>query len=113
MEAVTLSFMGYFVGMGLLLIALSAPLIRRRVKPNRWYGFRTAKTLSDERIWYDANAYAGRKLSFAGVVFIVAAVAFYFVLRPNFAAYNTACTVALLSALTIDLWLCFRYLRSL
>ena len=61
MEAVALGFMLFFVATGLLLAGLSIPLIRRRVKPNRFYGFRTPQTLSDERIWYDANAYAGHQ----------------------------------------------------
>jgi len=40
---------------GLVLIAVSIPLIFGKIKPNRWYGFRTPTTLSDEQIWYAAN----------------------------------------------------------
>jgi hypothetical protein len=56
-------------------IPASLPMIRRRVKPNSVYGLRTAKTLSNERIWYDANAYAGRMLLRAGIVGLVGVVA--------------------------------------
>ncbi len=52
---------------GLLFIVISLPLIAKRVRPNRWYGFRVKKTLSDERIWYQANFIAGRDLLLAGI----------------------------------------------
>jgi hypothetical protein len=41
-----------FAAVGLLYIALGIPLYRGHVKPNSWYGCRTAKTLSNEKIWY-------------------------------------------------------------
>ena len=40
---------------GLILIVVSIPLIYGKIKPNRWYWFRTPATLSDEQIWYKAN----------------------------------------------------------
>jgi len=113
MESVALGFMLFFVATGLLLVALSVPLILRRVKPNYFYGFRTPKTMSNERIWYDANAYAGRALSILGSVYVAACVLLYFVFRPNFVAYNIACAAVLFSGLFVAVLLCFRYLRSL
>jgi uncharacterized membrane protein len=38
---------------------VSIPLILKLVPPNRWYGFRTAQTLSDTELWFDANRFAG------------------------------------------------------
>ena len=58
-------------GLPLLLIPLAIPMMLERVRPNWWYGFRTRKTLSDEGIWYKANAYAGSALLLAGVVTLV------------------------------------------
>jgi uncharacterized membrane protein len=113
METTTLWFMSLFVALGILLVGLSIPLIQRWVKPNYFYGVRTAKTLSNERIWYEANAYAGRLLLRAGIVLVVAAIALYFVLRTNSIAYNIACTVVLLSTALIHLVLSLRHLRSL
>ena len=43
-----------------LLALLCIPLIQRSVGPNPVLGLRTKKTLSNERIWYEANAYCGR-----------------------------------------------------
>ena len=59
---------------GLLLIGISIPFILERVPPNRWYGFRVAKTFSSERIWYAANVVAGYDLLWAGVATAITAV---------------------------------------
>ena len=37
---------------GVLYVGLGVPLLRGRVRSNQWYGHRTRKTLSDEKIWY-------------------------------------------------------------
>lgn len=65
------SFLWLFVG--LLFIGISIPLIIEKVPPNRWYGFRVAKTFSSERIWYAANRSAGYDLLRAGVVIALTA----------------------------------------
>ena len=56
---------------GLLLIALSIPLISEKIGPNRLYGFRTAKTLARPEVWYAANSIAGRDLLIAGAVVVI------------------------------------------
>lgn len=56
------------VSCDLLLVALAIPLVLRKIPPNWAYGFRTPATLSDERIWYEANAHFGRGLLVACVV---------------------------------------------
>jgi uncharacterized membrane protein len=52
---------------GLAFMVISLPLIYKRVPPNRWYGFRVRKTLSDPHIWYAANQVAGIDLFLAGI----------------------------------------------
>jgi len=54
-----------------VLIPFGIPMIFRKVKPNNFYGFRTGKTLSDEAIWYDANARAGKGMVIAGIVTLI------------------------------------------
>ena len=56
-----------YVGLSVLLALVGVPLMLGKVPPNRVYGFRTAKTLSDPAIWYPANKTAGRNLLIAGV----------------------------------------------
>lgn len=55
----------------LVFIGMSIPLILEKVPPNRWYGFRVAKTFSSERIWYIANRAAGYDLLWAGVLIAI------------------------------------------
>ena len=57
-----------------LMIILSIPMIQENVKPNRVYGFRTRKTLSDPRIWYSANRVMGKDMLIAGAVVLAVAV---------------------------------------
>ncbi len=65
-----------FAGIGALFVALSIPLIQRKVGPNIFYGVRTRKTLSDEKLWYEANHRFGKDFLLSGVgVFLVAAAA--------------------------------------
>ncbi len=87
------------VAIGLLMLLLAVPMILQKVKPNPWYGFRTPKTLSDERIWYAANRYAGKVLLLAGLVTIAAAVALYSV------AGRSSSSLPLSAPLLYALWL--------
>ena len=41
-----------YVGIGLLLILVAIPLIRKKIKPNHLYGFRVPQTLNDPEVWY-------------------------------------------------------------
>ena len=59
------------VCIALLLIVLAVPMIMEKIKPNRWYGFRTSKTLGDEKKWYPANKYAGKAMVVAGIIIII------------------------------------------
>lgn len=58
---------GLFLVVGALFIALSVPLMRRRVKPNRFYGLRVGATFADEWVWYEGNSKSGRDLFVLGV----------------------------------------------
>jgi hypothetical protein len=42
-----------------LLMVLAIPMALGMVPPNRYYGFRTSKTLASPEIWYAANRIAG------------------------------------------------------
>jgi uncharacterized membrane protein len=63
-----------FTAVGVLLLGLSIPLVRRRVKPNALYGLRVPATFADEWVWYEANARSGRDLMVLGVVQIALAL---------------------------------------
>lgn len=55
----------------LILMAIAIPLVLQKVKPNRWYGVRTARTMNDEGLWYRANRLYGKAILIAGVAFFV------------------------------------------
>ena len=57
-----------YVFIGLMLVGLAVPLVRGRVRPNRWYGFRVQETLQDADVWYAVNSYSGRLLLSLGVI---------------------------------------------
>lgn len=77
---------------GLLFIALGVPLLRRRVKPNIWYGLRSPETLADERLWFDANARLGRNQILLGCGLLILAWALPWWPGLSERAYVTLCT---------------------
>jgi hypothetical protein len=58
---------------GFALALTGVPLLRGWIPRNRWAGFRVPKTLSNDRIWYEANRVAGRDLMIAGAVIMTTA----------------------------------------
>ena len=67
------TLLGRYSAAGMLLGALSIPLILGRVPPNHWYGFRTSKTLRSAKLWRAANHYAGWCLLATGAATVAGA----------------------------------------
>ena len=63
-----------FAVVGLALIGMSIPLIMRKVPPNAFYGCRTRKTLSDPKIWYEANHISGKDFCISGAIVFLASM---------------------------------------
>jgi hypothetical protein len=59
------------LALGMVLVSLGLPLMRAKVSPNRWYGFRTATTLRSPDIWYPVNAMTGRHLMIIGGIVVM------------------------------------------
>lgn len=51
-----------------IIAAISLPLAFKLVPPNRFYGIRTARSMSDEDIWYRTNCFGGFMLLAAAAV---------------------------------------------
>ncbi len=103
-----------FVGIGLLLVIVAVPLILAKVKPNRWYGYRTATTLSREDVWYPANRRAGWWLLAVGAITAV----FGWLLpqlAPTISAeqYAIFMVVVLLGSLGMALFFSWHFVASL
>ena len=73
MSAVTIDSV-LFALVGLMFVGLSIPLIQKRIPPNRFYGFRTAKSLSDPKIWYEVNHLSGNDLFVAGALITISSL---------------------------------------
>ena len=101
------------VSAGLLMAALAVPLMRRKVGPNALYGFRVRRTLDDPRVWYDANAFAGRCFFRSGIGTALACLALFPILAGRPVVYAVACPTVLLVSLAVGLVLSFRHLDHL
>ena len=79
LHTMTILFTLTTVLIAVITIALAIPMIKGKIKPNRIYGFKTNKTLSDATIWYKANTYAGKVMVFTGIIMIFFSLLFLLV----------------------------------
>jgi hypothetical protein len=97
---------------GLLLAAISIPLILQKIGPNPWYGFRVKKTLDDPAVWYPVNAYAGKRLLVVGLVSSLSALLLFFVSGMDLKTYALACAGITLGGILVAVIQSVFYLRS-
>lgn len=107
------SIMVMYVIFGALMIVLALPMLRDKVPPNPWYGFRVPSTLSDPVVWYKANRYMARWLLATGVITVVASIAIYFVPGLTVDAYAWLVLAAFGAPFLVMIVASFRYLRRL
>jgi uncharacterized membrane protein len=86
---------------GILLALVSLPMIGNKVKPNRIYGFRTRRTISNPEVWYAANHYAGIHLFVAGICIALLAVLLALLPGINLLSYTTINVVAMMVILIV------------
>lgn len=84
---------------GLFTALISYPLAKGMVERNRYYGFRTKKTLSDEKIWLLANTICARKFIVAGFSIFFLTPVLFFVGREYF--NETVTRIAVMSTTPI------------
>ena len=60
------------IGCALLIILVSIPLIKRKIKMNYLYGVRIKKSFESKENWYNINAYGGRQLAIWSILMIIA-----------------------------------------
>jgi hypothetical protein len=97
-----------------VVLAVCRPLVKGRIKPNPFYGFRTAKTMSDARLWYLSNSYAARQFSSGALVDLLWFGALYLTPLHNDAArYANACLIVIFASLLIAIVLTARYIKRL
>ena len=59
------------LGIALLLMGISLPLVIRKVSMNQTYGFRTAEAFRSEKQWYKINAAGGKRLFFSSLPLLI------------------------------------------
>ena len=82
-------FASILFGVGAVFIGFGLPLFQERVPPNFWYGCRTSKALSDQKIWYAVNRVTGKSMIEGGALMMAAALLMFALrnsLRPGYAA---------------------------
>lgn len=93
---------------GMVFILISLPTIFGLVPPNRWFGLRVSKTLSDEGIWYAANRVSGISLLIAGLAIVAGAFITARLIRWDSRRANRVCflifLLSLLAALAYSFW---------
>lgn len=80
-------------------IALSVPLIGRKVPMNRWYGVRIPAAFTSEAAWYNLNRYGGRLLLVWGLAIAATASTGAFLAREHWIAYNWTALVIIMGGL--------------
>jgi hypothetical protein len=94
-DSVRFNYQVLFPALGLLLAVLGWPLAARLVPLNRWYGLRVPATLADERVWYQANAVAGRDMVLLGGTVAIVALVLPHVSRLHESIYAATCAALL------------------
>jgi len=102
-----------YIGSGLLLSALSIPLILGKIPPNGLYGFRVPQTLNNPDLWYPVNTYAGWRLLAAGLGTILVALILYFIPGITLDAFALACMCAFFLMLGVGLGQSLLFLKRL
>jgi hypothetical protein len=105
--------MNLFLFSGLLLAALSIPMIKRKIPPNGLYGFRVKKTMENPEIWYPVNAYSGKWLLAASLVQALAAVVAYYIPGISLDVYAYLVLAVWVVVFGIALTASIRYLNSM
>ena len=78
MDVVSITIGGGLTLAGLLIIAVSIPLVRGWVPRNSLYGVRTPTTLKSDDAWFEINRYGGRQLIAWAIPLIVAGATCFF-----------------------------------
>ena len=103
-----------FVVPAILILVLALPLMLGLIPPNRVYGIRTHKTVSNNEHWYRANRFGSWMLLLASLLYLVVAA-----IVPNPPPPSDSLRIwllhlgAFLGALIVSLLLIQRYIKRL
>jgi len=100
-----------FLVSGLVILALSIPLIRRAVPMNQYYGFRVREAFASNDRWYAINEYSARVLAKWSMLPMGSGIAGFFLPGEWFVEYACVATLLLACSAAIPMLLTFRWIR--
>jgi hypothetical protein len=68
---------------GIILIFLSIPLYRKKIKMNKTYGFRLSKAFQSDENWFNINAYGAKQMIIWSIIMILFGIAILFIPIPE------------------------------
>jgi phosphatidylglycerophosphate synthase len=98
---------------GIVTVAVSWPLIKRKVRMNSFYGFRIKAAFESEQNWYDINAYGGRLLFGLGILIIITGLLGILLPLKLWLTYALISLVVIIVGLVISLVKTLRYAAQL
>ena len=96
----------------LVFIGISIPLLYKKIPRNKYYGFRTDRTLSNDKIWYDANTYFAKHFIIFNLFQVITTIGNYFIFA-NEKQYLLAENLILIVGITIVIVLSFIHLKKI
>ncbi len=98
------------LAVAVLLVALSLPLIYRRVPMNHWYGVRFKASFKSDKHWYEINAYGGKALCVAALPIAAWGVFGFFVSDGDADGYVWLDTAVVLASVLVAA--CLSWLKA-
>ncbi|MGD2093562.1 MAG: SdpI family protein [Phycisphaerales bacterium] len=68
---------------GIILIFLSIPLYKKKIKMNKTYGFRLSKAFQSDENWFNINAYGAKQMIIWSIIMILFGIAILFIPIPE------------------------------
>ena len=69
MHNITAGLLNVFIGF--LIILFCIPLVKRKIKMNKWYGIRISKSFKSEENWYKINEYGGKIFIYWSILIVL------------------------------------------
>lgn len=104
-------FIFVHLSIGLLAMAVSVPLVRRKIKANPWFGVRIPAAFESEEAWFAINEYGGRLLRLWGSTMVLTAIVGAVLKWQYWFAYNFAAMIVVVGGLGLVLVKISRYAR--
>ena len=93
----------------LVIIGVSLPLVKRKIKRNQWYGIRIPEAFKSEERWLEINQYGGRLMVRWGIVLVITAGIGLTLPKKYWIFYAFGGLAVILVGLAIVTTLIFRY----